>query len=105
MDKGFVFYFIVRSLPEDLKNILELFSVWRYEEDTSTSSSYLERSMKVHFLMVKNNIWCSLLELCPLGYEICECLRLDGFVGSEIYVECSELNCPLGYASNCILVV
>jgi hypothetical protein len=37
--------------------------------------------------MVENSIWCRLLELCPLGYEIHECLRLDGFAGSEIYVE------------------
>jgi hypothetical protein len=33
MDKGFIFCFIVGSLPEDLKNIFELFSVWRYEKD------------------------------------------------------------------------
>jgi hypothetical protein len=52
--------------------------------------------------MVENSIWCRLLEFYPLGYEICECLRLDGFAGSEIYVECSELDYPLGYTSNCI---
>jgi hypothetical protein len=54
--------------------------------------------------MVENSIWCRLLELYLLGYEIHECLRLDGFAGSEIYVECSELDYPLGYASGCIPV-
>jgi hypothetical protein len=54
--------------------------------------------------MVENSIWCRLLEFYPLGYEIHECLRLDGFARSEIYVECSELDCPLGYASSCTSV-
>jgi hypothetical protein len=52
--------------------------------------------------MVENSIRCRLLEFYPLSYKIRECLRLDGFTGSKIYVECSELDCPLGYAFNYI---
>jgi hypothetical protein len=54
--------------------------------------------------MVEDSIWCWLLGLCPLGYEICERLRLDGLARSEIYVECPKFDCPLRDASSCISI-
>jgi hypothetical protein len=44
----FILGFIVGYLPQDLKDILQLFTSWRNKQNSSATAIELERPIKVH---------------------------------------------------------
>jgi hypothetical protein len=45
------------------------------------------------------------LDLCPLDGEVCECLRLNGGLRSELDGERPEFNCLLGDSTSRVWIV
>jgi hypothetical protein len=70
MKKGFILGFIIGYLPKDLKDILQLFALWRNQQDSSAAAVELERSIEVHGPMLWLVDWSWNLILSLLSHKI-----------------------------------
>jgi hypothetical protein len=68
--QGFILGFIVGYRPQDLKNILQLFTSWRDKQNTSTAVVELEGPIKVHGPVLWLVYWSGDLILHPFSHEV-----------------------------------
>jgi hypothetical protein len=70
MQECLVLGLVVGHFPKDLKNILDLLPLWRYEEYPSASAFKLEGAIEVHHPMLWPVNWSSNLVFPPLCHNI-----------------------------------
>jgi hypothetical protein len=68
--QGFILGFIVGYHPQDLKDVLQLFTSWRNKQNTSATTVELEGPIKVHGPVLWPIDWSWDLILPPFSHEI-----------------------------------
>jgi hypothetical protein len=68
--QGFILGFIVGYSPQDLKDILQLFTSWRNKQNSSAAAIKLEGPVKVHGPVLWLIDWSWDLILPPFNHEV-----------------------------------
>jgi hypothetical protein len=69
-----------------------LFSLRRDEKYSYTCSFKVEGAIEVHYPVFRPLLGKGHLDLCPLGHEVGEDLRLDRFPGAKLDFKFSKLD-------------